>query len=146
MKRGVLTVAAVCGLVAGATFSGAGTASAAAAPPGYSGPFLGDCKGIPVRTLPLSDGKGTIEVSYDSAGSGTYCAKTFDHRDGSRNMHVYIRHEQWTTSWSDTGFYSTYAGGIYVSQTNTWCAYVYGWVEVNGRRYDHPQTLVCDWS
>ncbi|MEU3460666.1 hypothetical protein ABZ721_12005 [Streptomyces sp. NPDC006733] len=146
MKRRALTAAAVCGIVASATLFGAGTGSAAAnaAPPGYSGPFLGDCKGHWVKTIPLPDGYGEIKVWKDPAGSGTYCAKTYDNREGDHNMEVRLRHYGWATWWNDTGVYSTYAGGIYVSQANSWCTFVDGWVVVSGTKHWVPETLVCE--
>ncbi|MEU9214049.1 hypothetical protein AB0D27_40710 [Streptomyces sp. NPDC048415] len=146
MKRRVLIAAAVSGFVASATLGGSGTASASAdaAPPGYSGPFLGECKGHWVKTVPVPDGMGEIKIWYDPAGSGTYCAKTYDNRAGDHNMEVRLRHQEWAASWHDTGVYSTYAGGIYVSQADDWCAFVSGWVEVNGTTHYRPETLVCE--
>lgn len=145
-RRSVVLSAAVCGIVASATLIGSGTASASAnaAPPGYAGPFTGDCKGHLVRTVPLPDGLAKIQVWKDPAGSGTYCAKTYDYRTGSHNMEIRLRRAGWTTSWYDRGVYSTYAGGIYVSGANDNCAYVSGWVEVNGTRHARGETLVCE--
>lgn len=144
MKRRALTTAAVCGIAASAMLGGSGTASAAAdaAPPGYSGPFPGECKGHLVETFALPNGAGSIKVWKDPTGSGTYCAKTYDH-DGDHKMEIRLRHYGWATWWNDTGVYSTYAGGIYVSQANTWCAFVSGWVEVNGIKRYLPETEVC---
>jgi hypothetical protein len=100
MKRRVLIAAAVSGFVASATLGGSGTASASAdaAPPGYSGPFLGECKGHWVKTVPVPDGMGEIKIWYDPAGSGTYCAKTYDNRAGDHNMEVRLRHQEWAAS------------------------------------------------
>ncbi|MFJ6718708.1 hypothetical protein [Streptomyces sp. NPDC091259] len=146
IKRRVPSVAAVCGLVAGAVFGGAGAASAtdpADAPPGYAGPFS-SCKGSPVTRMPLADRVGYIQVWYDGAGSGTYCAMTFDNRAGSHNMEIRVRRYVWQTSWYDRGSYSTYAGGVYVSGANTYCAEITGWVEVNGTRYGGGGRVGCD--
>ncbi|TWD17446.1 hypothetical protein FB570_11159 [Streptomyces sp. T12] len=146
MRRRVLPVAAVCGLVAGAMFGGAGAASAtdpADAPAGYAGPFS-SCKGTAVTRMPLSDGVGYLQVWYDDAGSGTYCAMAFDNRSGSHNMEIRVRRYIWQTSWYDRGYYSTFAGGVYVSGANTYCAEVTGWVEVNGTRYSGGGRVGCD--
>ncbi|MDQ0794983.1 hypothetical protein [Streptomyces sp. B1I3] len=144
MKRNILSGAAICGVVVGVTLGGVSTASAA--PAGYAGPFDGPCKGSLVRTIGLPDSVGQIQVWYDSSGSGTYCAKTYDNRSGQHRMEIRLRHWKWATSWNDTGLYDTYAGGIYVSEADTQCAYVSGWVEVNGTRYTRSETLVCETS
>ncbi|MFE6980357.1 hypothetical protein [Streptomyces griseus] len=141
-KGRLLSAATVFGVAVGVTLSGVSTASAA--PAGYAGPFDGPCKGSLVRTIGVPDNVAQIQVWYDSAGSGTYCAKTYDNRSGKHRMEVRLRHAGWTTSWNDTGLYDTYAGGIYVSGANTACAYVSGWVEVNGTRHTRPETLVCE--
>ncbi|MET9557207.1 hypothetical protein [Streptomyces sp. NPDC006645] len=120
--------------------------TASAAPPGYAGPFDGPCKGTLVRTIGVPDNVAQIQVWYDSAGSGTYCAKTYDNRSGKHNMEVRLRHWLWATSWNDTGLFDTYAGGIYVSEADKACAYVSGWVEVNGTRYTRSETQVCETS
>jgi hypothetical protein len=146
IRRCGLSVAAVCGLVAGMVLGGSGAASAtdpADAPAGYAGPFS-SCKGTPLPRMPLSDKVGYIQVWLDDAGSGTYCAMAFDNRAGSHTMEIRVRRYVWQTSWYDRGSYSTYAGGIYVSGANIYCAEITGWVEVNGTRYGGGGRVGCD--
>lgn len=146
IRRRGLSVATVCGLVAGIVLGVPGAASATDpddAPPGYAGPFA-SCKGVALPRMPLSDGVGYIQVWQDFVGSGTYCAKTYDNRAGSHAMEIRVRRYVWQTSWYDRGSYSTYAGGVYVSGSNTYCAEITGWVEVNGTRYAGGGRVGCD--
>ncbi|MFJ8807759.1 hypothetical protein [Streptomyces sp. NPDC102490] len=147
-KKRLWSAAAVWGLVAGTVLSGAGTASASAtreqaAPPGYAGPFTAACKGRLVYRQPLGIGDAEQEVYYDSAGSGTFCARTLDRMPGSHSMHVRLQREGWSTFWYDTGTFTEYAGVIYVSGANSHCAYISGWIEVGDTNYSHAPYRLC---
>lgn len=107
---------------------------ASAHPPGHAGPFS-TCNGVESSSIPISDGVAKIRVWKSTEGSGTYCAKTYDNWGGSYSMEVRVWHAGWATDWYDRGVYSTYVGGIYVSDANHYCAYVSGWVKVDGTRY-----------
>jgi hypothetical protein len=136
--------AAVCGIAAVTVLGGAGVASAtdpADAPPGYAGPFS-YCKGSRYDSISLGDpgAHAYIDIWRSAEGSGTFCVMTYDVRDGRHNMGVRIRREDWLTDWYDSGYYDRYAGAIYVGGTEVHCAYVSGWVEIDGQRYagEHP--------
>ena len=135
MKKRIASAAAVVGMAASVVLGGAATASANThpedAPPGYGGPFS-TCKGAPRAYFPLEGTSGYVQVWLSSEGSGTYCAMTFDNLPGDHHTEVILQHAGWASRWYDSGMYSTYAGGIYVSDANTLCAYVYGEVTVNG--------------
>ena len=115
-KRRLLSSVTFCTLLAAAMLCGAGTASAA--PPGFSGPFTGTCKGGKVKELSLGIGNAKLEVWKDFSGSGTVCAKTSDNMPGSHWMGVTLERSDWATTFTDSGNYSTYAGIIYVSTAN----------------------------
>jgi hypothetical protein len=63
-------------------------------------------------TFPYREPRDTSNVWYSPAGSGTFCAMTFDNLAGSHHIEVILRHEDWQTPWYDSGTYSTFAGGI----------------------------------
>jgi hypothetical protein len=139
MTRRIVSAVAVYGIVAGAVLGGAGAASAtdpADAPPGYAGPFS-YCRGNEHDSIPLGDPDGAayIAVWRSTEGSGTFCAMTFDRREGRHHMEVRVRRDGWQTSWYDNGYYDRYAGSIYVSGAEIYCAYISGWVELNGIKY-----------
>jgi hypothetical protein len=132
--------------VATAVFGGAATASAGtfaqAAPPGYAGPSP-TCSGAFLERINIAQAAGYVDVWYSSAGSGTFCAKTFDNLAGNHHIEVVLQHAGWTTRWHDSGNYSEYAGGIYVSDANTLCAQVYGEVTVGGLPYSSGWNTIC---
>lgn len=148
--RSRIASAVAVGVIAVVTAVG-GAASASAtdpadAPAGYAGPFS-SCSSQLVYHIPLvaSSGRtqGYTNVWYSSAGSGTFCAMTFDNLAGSHHMEVILRHEDWQTPWYDSGTYTTYAGGIYVSGMNTRCAWVWGRVVVSGVDYNNGWDYIC---
>jgi hypothetical protein len=115
-------------------------AASAAAPPGYGGP-MSTCPGTSLGTYSLYSASGAtlgsnVEFWYSSANSGTLCAKTQDNLAGSHHMEVVVRRADWQTPWSDSGTYTTYAGGIAVYGMDTHCARVFGRVTVNGVNYE----------
>ncbi|MEV5721680.1 hypothetical protein AB0L41_48185 [Amycolatopsis mediterranei] len=133
-----LRAATVCGIAAISMVGGAGVAAATNpgdAPPGYAGPFS-YCKGSPYDSIPLGNGHAYIDVWRSAEGSGTLCAMTYDVQDGRHSMEVIIRREDWQTGWYDIGDYDRYAGAIYVGGTEIHCAYISGWVAVDGVTYD----------
>jgi hypothetical protein len=133
-KRRIASALAVLAMMAIAVSGGATTASAADTPkppPGYAGPSP-TCNGAPYLNIPLSGTSGYVEIWLDTAGSGTYCAKTFDNLAGDHHMEIILQRVGWQTRWYDSGTFSTYAGGIYVSGANAYCTLVYGVVTVNG--------------
>jgi hypothetical protein len=144
--RRIAATAAVSGIVAIAALTGAGTAAAntdpADAPPGYAGPFA-TCNGQPYAQISVPGTPGYVEIWKDTAGSGTFCAKTFDNLAGDHHMEIILQRDDWSTRWYDSGTYSTYAGGIYVSGANTHCTKVYGEITVNGQAHTTGWLLVC---
>jgi hypothetical protein len=142
-KKRIASAVAVAGIVATTVLGGAATASASDpkdAPPGYAGPYA-TCSGEPYRVYPLPGTTGYIEVWRSYAGSGTFCAKTFDNLAGSHHIEVILQRVDWQTRWYDSGNYSTYAGGIYVSGANEHCTYVFGRVTVDGVNHDRWATV-----
>ena len=135
--RGLRTVAFLAG--AALLSTGQGTASADA-PAGYFGPQA-TCPGSVYATIDIP-GPAYILVWYSTANSGSYCAKTFDNEAGSHSMSVSIRRADWRTVWSDTGTFTTYAGGVGVMGVATKCAEVSGWVTSGGVRRS-GSGLVC---
>jgi hypothetical protein len=145
MKNRIASAVAVSVIAVATMLGGAASASATDpddAPAGYAGPFS-SCSGDLVYHIPLSGTSGYINVWYSPAGSGTFCAMTFDNLAGSHHIEVILRHEDWQTPWYDSGTYSTFAGGIYVSGMNTRCAYVWGRVVVNGVDYNNGWDYIC---
>ncbi|MCG8916153.1 hypothetical protein L6E12_10160 [Actinokineospora sp. PR83] len=144
--RNRIASAAAAGVIAVITAVGAApTASAtdpSKAPAGYAGPFS-SCSGQLLHHIPLAGTTGYVNVWYSSAGSGTFCAMTFDNLAGSHHTEVILRHEDWDTPWYDSGDYTTYAGGIYVSGMNTRCAWVWGRVVVNGVDHNTGWVYIC---
>jgi len=141
-KQRIASTFIISGLVATTVLGGAATASAtdpADAPPGYAGPSA-TCSGTPGQPIPLSGTSGYVQLWYSSAGSGTYCAKTFDNLPGSHHTEIILQRDDWQTRWYDSGTYSTYAGGIYVSGANTHCARFYGEVTVDGVAHKLPSS------
>ena len=112
------------------------------APPGYAGPFA-TCNGEPVTPIPVPGTTGYVQIWRDYAGSGTFCAKTFDNLGGDHHMEIILQREDWSTRWYDSGTYSTYAGGIYVSGANTYCTKLYGEITGNDQRHTTGWLLVC---
>ena len=134
MRRWIASALAVLAMTAIAVSGGAATSSAAdkpTPPPGYAGPFP-TCKGDLRANLPLSGTSGYVQIWLDPAGSGTYCAMTFDNLAGDHHMEIILQRADWESRWYDSGMFSTYAGGIYVSGANAYCTWVYGVVTVNG--------------
>jgi hypothetical protein len=132
--RRIAATLAVSGLVAAAVLGGSATASATEpgdAPAGYAGPF-NECKGAATPPMKLEGTSGYVQVWYSSEGSGTFCAMTFDNLPGKHHTEIVLQRDDWQTQWYDSGMYSTYAGGIYVSGANSHCAFVYGEVTVDG--------------
>jgi hypothetical protein len=144
-KMRIASAVAVVGIVATTILGGAATASAtnpADAPPGYAGPY-DTCSGVALPQIPLPGTSGYVQVWYSSAGSGTYCAMTFDNLAGSHHIEVILQRDGWQTRWYDSGTYSTYAGGIYVSGANSHCTGVYGEVTVDGVAHASGWWTVC---
>ncbi|WNV87646.1 hypothetical protein [Umezawaea sp. Da 62-37] len=140
LKRRLASAIAVSGIVATAVLGGAATASAtdpADAPPGYAGPYA-TCNGAPLPPLQLSGTPGYVQLWLDRSGSGTFCAKTFDNLGGDHHTEIILQRVDWQTRWYDSGTYSTYAGGIYVSGANAHCSRIYGEVTVNGVAHRLP--------
>jgi hypothetical protein len=144
-KTRIASAVAVVGIAAMTVLGGAATASAtnpADAPPGYAGPYA-SCSGEPRALIPLPDTSGYVQVWYSTAGSGTYCAMTFGNLAGSHHIEVILQRDDWQTRWYDSGTYSTYAGGIYVSGANTHCTGGYGEVTVDGVAHPSGWRTVC---
>jgi hypothetical protein len=134
VKRRIASALAVLAMMAITVSGGATTASAAdkpKPPPGYAGPSA-TCNGAPHTTYPLSGTPGYVDVWLDPAGSGTYCARTFDNLAGDHHMEIILQRVGWETRWYDSGTFSTYAGAIYVSGANTYCTWAYAVVTVDG--------------
>jgi hypothetical protein len=133
---------AVVGFVVAVAVANAPTASAtgaAGAPAGYGGPVT-TCTGTFVYSAPLLSAGGAfagsyVEVLYTSANNGTLCAKTFDNLEGSHHMEIVLRRTTWQTSWSDSGTFTTFAGGIQHFGTGV-CVTVFSRVTVNGVNYE----------
>ncbi|WP_410606326.1 hypothetical protein [Amycolatopsis sp. lyj-109] len=144
--RRIAATTAVSGIVALAALAGAGTAAAntdpADAPPGYAGPFA-TCNGEPYVQITVPGTPGYVDIRRDYAGSGTFCAKTFDNLAGDHHIEIILQRVDWSTRWYDSGTYSTYAGGIYVSGANTHCTRVYGEITVNDQAHTTGWQVVC---
>ncbi|WP_410567817.1 hypothetical protein [Amycolatopsis sp. cmx-4-61] len=74
----------------------------------------------------IGEQAGVLRLWYSSANGGTNCAKVYDNVSGSHPMSVSIRTERMTTPVTDSGTYSTYAGGVVVTHTDGLCIYVSG--------------------
>ncbi|MEU3853979.1 hypothetical protein [Streptomyces sp. NPDC029554] len=139
-----MSAAAVCVMLAASLFGGGGVASAtdpADAPPGYAGPFS-YCKGSEYEAIGINGTSAAyIGVWRSPEGSGTLCAMTMDRMDGFHHMEVRIRRDGWQTSWYDNGYYDRYAGAIYVADAWKYCAYISGWVEINGVKHYGGETV-----
>jgi hypothetical protein len=134
----VAVAVATIGTISGGT----GTASATDpndAPPGYAGPFS-YCQGSRYDSVHLRD-NAYIDIYWTSAGSGQFCAMTYDVVDGRHHMEVRIRRTDWRTSWYDNGYYDKYAGAIYVGGMEGRCAHISGWVEFYGIKYSNGETF-----
>ncbi|WP_328617542.1 hypothetical protein OHS18_15645 [Amycolatopsis sp. NBC_00355] len=147
IRTRIATAVAVIGVAAATALGGAVTASAEThpedAPPGYAGPFP-TCNGTFLERITLPQTAGYVDVWYSSAGSGTFCAKTFDNLPGRHHIEVVLQHAGWTTRWYDSDDnYDSYAGGIYVSDANTLCAQVYGEVTVNAVPHASGWNTIC---
>jgi hypothetical protein len=143
--RRVSATVAVCGFLMAAVLGGPGVASATDpkdAPAGYGGPFA-SCSGEWFKRFDVPGTPGYVDIWYSPAGSGTFCAKTFDNLAGNHHMEVILQHALWQTRWYDSGIYATYAGGIYVSDANARCPQVYGEVTVDGQRHTTGWQWVC---
>ncbi len=116
---------------------GAGTASAA--PAGFAGPFTAACKGRKVGEDLLGIGNAKLEWWRDGSGdSGTVCARVSDNMPGSHWLGVRLGRDDWATTFTDSGNYSTYAGVIYISMANRGefdQATVIGWLETDDDVY-----------
>jgi hypothetical protein len=144
IRRTVAVLSAATAFLLLGAFTGGSPAAATDprdAPPGYAGP-VATCPGSVLRGYYLSDTSGNtlgsiLQVWYSSANGGTYCAKTIDNLSGSHHMEVIVKRERWTTSWYDSGTYTTYAGGIvvYGATAAGECVDFYGRVVVNGVKY-----------
>jgi hypothetical protein len=115
LRRRVATAVAVIGVVATTVLGGAATASArtdpAKAPPGYAGPFP-TCNGEFLERINIPQATGYVDIWYSSAGSGTFCAMTFDNLAGRHHIEVVLQHAGWATRWYDSDDnYDSYAGG-----------------------------------
>jgi hypothetical protein len=141
-KKRLLSSATFCAILVAAMLCG-GTGTASAAPPGFSGPFTGTCKGDKVGERPLGIGNAKLEVWQDFSGSGTVCAKTSDNMSGSHWTGVTIGRSDWETTFTDHGYYSAYAGIIYVSTANPEYVQVQvtGWVEVGDTVYSRTYRM-----
>lgn len=136
-RRVLLTAIALASTLAMAVTST--QAASAAAPPGYGGP-MSTCPGTLLATFSLHSASGvtlgsTLKIWSASGGGGTVCVKTYDNLAGSHYMEATVHREDWQTRWSDSGTYSTYAGGVAVYGMDTNCASVSGKVTVNGVNY-----------
>jgi hypothetical protein len=143
-KKRFLSTATLCGILAVAMLGSAGSASAA--PPGFSGPFTATCKGYKAGEDLLGIGNAKVEWWRDNSGSGTVCARTSDNMSGSHWLGVRLGRDDWTTTFTDSGNYSTYAGVIYVSMANLHnydCASVIGWLETSDDVYSSRIWRVC---
>lgn len=139
-------VSAVAVLVAAAATLTAGSGEASAtdpgdAPPGYAGPFS-YCKGSRYDAIHLGDGHAYIDVYWTAAGSGQFCAMTYDVAEGRHSMGVTLRRTDWKTSWWDIGYYDRYAGAIYVGGMEGRCAEISGFIQHDdGRVYSNSEVL-----
>lgn len=92
---------------------------------------MATCPGNEVSGFPkslknsLGELAGSLHLWYSSANNGTNCAKVYDDASGSHSMSVSIRTENGTPM-TDSGTFSTYAGGVVVTGTNGKCIYVSG--------------------
>ncbi|MGK3206561.1 hypothetical protein [Amycolatopsis sp. MEPSY49] len=90
------------------------------------------CPGSEVSGFPkslknsLGELAGSLHLWYSSANGGTNCAKVYDDMSGSHSMSVSIRRSDQSTPVTDSGTFSTYAGGVVVTGTNGKCIYVSG--------------------
>jgi hypothetical protein len=84
----------------------------------------------------LDEAQGFLEIRYSSSNSGTMCAKVYDSAGGSHLMSVSIRRADWRTVWSDSGTFSTYAGGVEVLGAATHCVAVSGNLSMGSRSVD----------
>lgn len=96
----------------------------------------GTCSGSMVAGFPkvlsnqLGETQGRLELRYSSATGGTNCAILYDMASGSHQMSVTIRRADLSYSGSDSGMYSTYAGGVAVTGAASRCIYVSGFLRM----------------
>ncbi|WP_206793161.1 hypothetical protein [Amycolatopsis sp. MtRt-6] len=125
MQSFIKKFAVVAGVVAAACTAVPATQAVAA---------VATCPGTEIRNygLPkllsnsLGEQAGVLRLWYSSANGGTNCAKVYDNMSGSHPMSVSIRTERMTTPVTDSGTFSTYAGGVVVTRTDGLCIYVSG--------------------
>ncbi|WP_326944149.1 MULTISPECIES: hypothetical protein [unclassified Amycolatopsis] len=124
MRSAVRKFAVVAGVVVAATL---------VAVPGAEAAPVTTCPGTELHKegLPkplknqLGEQAGTLRLWYSSANGGTNCAKVYDDASGSHSMSVSIRTDTSATV-TDSGTFSTFAGGVVVTGTNGHCIYVSG--------------------
>ena len=126
MQSFIKRSAVVAGVVA-AAFAAVPATQAVAAP-------VATCPGTEIHNygLPkllsnsLGEQAGVLRLWYSTANGGTNCAKVYDNASGSHSMSVSIRRENMTTPVTDSGTFSTFAGGVVVTHTDGLCIYVSG--------------------
>ncbi|WP_328449503.1 MULTISPECIES: hypothetical protein [unclassified Amycolatopsis] len=127
MRSAVRKFAVVAGVVAaGIVVAPAAHATTAAKPvPVCPGTELHK-EGLPKPLKnQLGEQAGTLRLWYSSANGGTNCAKVTSDGNNPRSMSVSIRTETSATV-TDSGPYSTYAGGVVLTGTNGHCIYLSG--------------------
>jgi hypothetical protein len=120
--------AVVAGVVA-AAFTAVPATQAVAAPAAVT-----TCPGTEIHNygLPkllsnsIGEQAGVLRLWYSGANGGTNCAKVYDNASGSHSMSVSIRTQLMPSPVTDSGTFSTYAGGVVVTGTDGLCIYVSG--------------------
>lgn len=121
------------GLAALAAFAGAALVTPAAqAAPSTPAPYklVSSCPGSSVSGFPkvltnrLGDTQGSVHLYYSSVNGGTNCALVYDNASGSHQMSVTLRRANLSYAGSDSGVYTTYAGGVAVTGTADTCVYL----------------------
>jgi hypothetical protein len=74
----------------------------------------------------LGEQAGTLRLWYSGANGGTNCAKVTSDGANTRSISVSIRTETMSTPVTDSGSFTTYAGGVVVTGTAGKCIYVSG--------------------
>ena len=130
MKKFLTGVSAAALALAGAVMTAPAAQSTVSVPPPYQ--LVTNCPGGLVAGFPKyltnsqGDQQGRLFLYYSSANGGTNCAKVYDDASGSHNMSVRMRRDDLSYQGSDSGYYSTYAGGVLVTSSNGKCIYVSG--------------------
>lgn len=121
--------------------------TATAAAPIYKGNgyVTGYCPGSPIDSgdnTRLYDSSGrvhptaTIRLYYSTLNGGTNCAMVFDNEAGSHAMLAHIADNKVQESFAtDSGTFSTYAGGVAITHMNHSCVAWSGTIDDNGVTY-----------